>query len=423
MMKAKLLFLATFIVGMSIMKISAQTTYEWNYVNSLQNEWLQKICTQGLDTVYIVGRNGLIAKSTNRTATWTKLYPVATQLNDIIFCNPTTGFAVGHGGVILKTTDAGVSWAQQNSGITENLNAIAATGINNIWAVGDNGIVLFSTNAGANWQIKDLSTTAKLNDISFRNNVGYIVGNSHTCFVTSDYGQNWIPKNITVNNPYNFSITTFDLKSVCQTQNHVCILLGVDFRGHTINIDNSALIPMVAPGGFVTSFGMKNDSIGYGFWGGCTTGSSGCMVSIPTINILSSQNYIESMFDITATNIFNDQQSDISCVNDSIGYIVSGCSCFKLKRYIPDTIQGIGETGNKKLSIQNTYKKLIIQFETETIDKIELYNTAGLKIYSDRIHLNEMSKAINITNLSKGIYIIRACYKDNTFSNIKWIKQ
>lgn len=54
-MKTKLLFLATFIISVSFIKVSAQTAYKWENVNSLQNEWLQKICTQGLDTVYIVG--------------------------------------------------------------------------------------------------------------------------------------------------------------------------------------------------------------------------------------------------------------------------------------------------------------------------------------------------------------------------------
>ena len=102
-MKTKLLFLATFFITVLFLKASAQTTqYEWEYVNTLQNEWLQKICTQGLDTVYIVGRNGLIAKSTDRALTWSKQYPVKTQLNDIIFCNHTTGFAVGDNGTILR---------------------------------------------------------------------------------------------------------------------------------------------------------------------------------------------------------------------------------------------------------------------------------------------------------------------------------
>src|ERR1035437_3819074 len=118
-MKTKLLIIATILLLSSQVLLKAQTTqYKWDYVNSLQNEWLQKICTQGLDTVYIVGRNGLIAKSTDRVLTWNKQYPVTTQLNDIIFCNHTTGFAVGNNGTILRTADAGMSWTPMNSGVT-----------------------------------------------------------------------------------------------------------------------------------------------------------------------------------------------------------------------------------------------------------------------------------------------------------------
>ena len=67
--------------------------------------------------------------------------------------------------------------------------------------------------------------------------------------------------------------------------------------------------------------------------------------------------------------------------------------------------------------------KLTIQFENETLDKIELYGITGLKILSENIHANETSKSLNITDLSKGTYIIRAYFRDNTSTNIKWIKQ
>src|ERR1035437_10278764 len=160
-MKIKLLILVTILLLARPVSLKAQTTqYVWDYVSSLQNEWLQKICTQGLDTVYIVGRNGLIARSTDRTSTWSKQYPVTTQLNDIIFCNHITGFAVGNNGTILRTADAGMSWTPMNSGVTVNLNAIAATGTDNIWAVGDSGKVVYSTNAGVSWEKKDFSVLA-----------------------------------------------------------------------------------------------------------------------------------------------------------------------------------------------------------------------------------------------------------------------
>jgi hypothetical protein len=422
-MKTKLLFLATFFIFVSSVLVQAQTTYEWDYVSTLQNEWLQKICTQGLDTVYIVGRNGLIAKSTNRSATWSRQYPVNTQLNDIIFCNHTIGFAVGHGGVILKTTDAGVSWTQQTSGITENLNAITATGTDNIWAVGDGGTVVYSTDAGITWHKKDFSTLAKLNDISFRSNIGYIVGNDHTCFRSSDKGGSWITKDITLSNPYQTALI-----SVNQTLNHTCILIGInDFgtRGLSINVDNNLFIQ---PTYYATNFTMKNDSIGYGSSASCITGSSGgCNIGVQIFNLNKIDPYSTQYMGAStfSEDDFDVNHSDMSFVNDSIGYLATGSLLYRLKKYIPVIPEpnGLNIITNMKLTIENNSTELTIQFEDIKVEKIELYSISGLKMLTENINTNETSKCINITDLSKGIYIIRAYYRDNTFTNIKWIKQ
>jgi len=418
-MKTKLLFLATLFVTISFLKASAQTTqYVWDYVNTLQNEWLQKICTQGLDTVYIVGRNGLIAKSVDRALTWNKQYPVTTQLNDVIFCNQTTGFAVGNKGTILKTADAGISWELMNTGITVNLNAIDAIGADNIWAVGDSGKVVYSTNAGVNWQKKDFSTLANLNDISFRNNIGYIVGNAHTCFFSSDKGNNWAFKDIAIENP-----SADFLLSVNQTQNHTCILIGeYDFDGNTINVGNNTFIhPTNKLGNSISSFVMKNDSIGYGFIAAYLTGGGGSIILVPRINI---NNLNDHSIDQSLSNLasdYDDENSDINFVNDSIEYILSGPSLFQMKRYVaPD---GLNNITNKKLTIENNSTELTIRFEDTKVEKIELYSITGFKIHCEKINKNETSKSINIESLSKGTYIIRAYNRDNTSTNIKWIKQ
>jgi len=81
-MKTKIYFLAIFLFT-GIYAIQAQ---DWGYVNTLQDEWLRKIWTQGMDTVYIVGEKGLIARSIDKGETWTKQYfPTKAALNDIIF--------------------------------------------------------------------------------------------------------------------------------------------------------------------------------------------------------------------------------------------------------------------------------------------------------------------------------------------------
>lgn len=421
----KTTFLLLIYLVLSSTILLSQTQYEWEYVNSLQNEWMQKICTQGLDTVYIVGENGLIAKSTDRALTWSKQYPVTAQLNDIIFVNHTTGFAVGDNGTILRTTDAGANWTQQNSGVTVNLNAIAATGIDNIWIVGDSGKVVFSTDTGTTWQKKDFSTTAKLNDISFRNNTGYIVGNAHTCFYTSDNGSNWSIKDIALYNPY-----VTDLISINQTTNHTCILIGDNYigcHGLFINVDNNKFVIPVAY--YITNFTMKSDSIGYGSSFIVTTGKNdGYDLRVEIFNLNKYSYYLNDFMSVGDNNTFSFDDfdyyhSDMSFANDSIGYLACGAVLYYLTKYVPVIHDGLSENKDKKLSLLNNSNILTILFGNEKIDKIELYSITGLKVLTEKINPYETSKSINVNGFSKGTYIIRARCVNNTFINLKWIKQ
>ncbi len=91
---------------------------------------------------------GALARTTDGGMNWsTLLYDQAMQGLDF----PTTdiGFAVGWAGRILNTTDSGVTWSDQTSGTSVNLNGVsfggnALTGI----AVGDGGTILRTTNGG-----------------------------------------------------------------------------------------------------------------------------------------------------------------------------------------------------------------------------------------------------------------------------------
>jgi photosystem II stability/assembly factor-like uncharacterized protein len=92
---------------------------------------------------------GAIARTTNAGMNWsTLIYDQAIQA--LAFPQVTSGFAVGWGGRILHTTDGGVSWTDQNSGTSANLNGVsfASDALKGI-AVGDGGTSLWTTNGGA----------------------------------------------------------------------------------------------------------------------------------------------------------------------------------------------------------------------------------------------------------------------------------
>lgn len=407
---------------MCLTQTSFAVEQAWEKVPSLQSEGLQKICTQGPDTVYVVGKRGLIAKSTNRALIWTKQYPVSSQLNDIVFCNQNIGFAVGDSGVIIRTINAGVSWEKLNSGTTCNLTAIAASGIDNVWVVGDSGKVVFSTDTGLSWKKRDFALMTKLNDVSFKNNNGYIVGNNQTCFFSSDNGNNWKASAVTLSNSYQT-----DLLSVNQTLNHLCILIGNTYLGNcglSINVDNTLFIQ---PSNSISGFTMKNDSIGYGTTVNCIAGSNnGCFIRSQMFNLnmrnSNTLHYLAAVGSIEITEI-DFTHSDMNFVNDSIGYLANGAALFQLIKIIPEAINEISNASRSTLSISNNGAELIFKFENRNINRIDIYGITGLKLFSKNVNSTETSTSIHVENLPKGTYIVRTYNTDNNQNTIKWIKQ
>ena len=104
--------------------------------------------TTGVVSGILFDGRGALARTTDGGMNWsTLLYDAAIQGLDF----PTTdiGFAVGWAGRILNTTDSGVTWNDQTSGTSVNLNGVsfggnALTGI----AVGDGGTIIRTTNGG-----------------------------------------------------------------------------------------------------------------------------------------------------------------------------------------------------------------------------------------------------------------------------------
>jgi len=73
------------------------------------------------DRLVAVGERGHIILSDDDGYSWSQAnVPVITTLTGIYFVNPTTGWAVGHDAVVLKTEDAGKTWVKQFDGFDAN---------------------------------------------------------------------------------------------------------------------------------------------------------------------------------------------------------------------------------------------------------------------------------------------------------------
>jgi photosystem II stability/assembly factor-like uncharacterized protein len=382
---------------------------EWGYVNTLQNEILRKICTQGTDTVYIAGENGLIARSADHAMTWNKQYPVSTQLNDIIFCNYETGFVVGNNGVILKTGDGGNSWTQIPSGTTKNINAIAASGLNNIWAAGDSSLILHSVDNGNTWTQEFVlaENNIQLLDIAFRDSLGYFCGNFATVYKTDNYGIDWIKQTV-VEKTF---VEYYNAHSINITDNKAYIMMRDELYSTENHINWSYIITSQINPFFL------NDSVG-----------SSCELRIPigsssygALYIITTGNGGANWNDVRVRNIDNSvnfisMETDIVLVNDTLGYAVNGEVLVKKPAPVINGIDNL-RTDSFDMQIKQQGNTLQISSQTKTILSNEIISISGIKL----IH-SKNNPAIDISSIPKGVYFIYTVFMDNTKNIAKWLK-
>jgi len=417
-MKTKLLL--SIICACSLFAVKAQ---EWGYVNTLTNEYMRKIWTQGLDTVYIVGKNGLIARSIDQGATWNKHYfPTKVALNDIIFIDHYTGFAVGEQGTILKTADAGENWSKIPITTTSQINAIAATGLDNIWAVGDNSLILHSIDEGETWEQKNIlpETDRQLLDIAFRENLGYFTGNYATVYKTKDFGETW-NKQI-IDEGVNLSTIIYNSINVMENKTYlVSFLFDNGLYSTEDQINWMYISHLIGYYGGNNPF-FLNDNVGYVPSVLVPVGSGVGYVAIEktidggknwAMEEIRTRPYYPSSQDI------RDYPSKIKMINETLGYAIFSQVLFKIPAPILVSVNKIRE--NIKLSIsQITNNELVLNSESNPIQAIEIFDTLGKKLIHKQWQNPIREIAINI-NLHKGIYLIKVAHEDDAISINKYL--
>ena len=413
-MKTKLFIIATILLLCGQNLLYSQEA--WQYLGGLSDQYLWKVYAQSPDTVYIAGASsifngqGMIAKSTNGGANWTKTYTATNNLlKDIAFYNKNIGFTIGEKGVILKTTNGGTNWQLKTSGTTQNLNAIALTGLNNIWAVGDGGIVIHSTDEGETWQNKDFSTNDNFNDIIFYNSEGYIVGSNLAYYKTINTGTNW--------NKEPISIDENTLFSIQKTSNNLYVTAGTASspfaaykKGNTGNWD-------VLSGG--SGLYMINDGNGYSLFTGILTNGG---ENIANLNIIKNDNVVNQYTIFRSwTSYIDDTHSDIFVANDTMFYVISGNVLLKSSPDITDNLKTPLQNPNI-LTVQHNLKGSLTLISAYPIISYELINISGAILSSETLHSETTATTIDIPDISKGVYIIRTMLADKRTAICKWIK-
>jgi photosystem II stability/assembly factor-like uncharacterized protein len=154
---------------------------------------------------FIVGNNGLLLKSTDGGVTWNSysLDP-SFLLNEIFFINPDTGWVVGRHKIsnatdsvlILKSNDGGINWTVQFKGIVGELGCCPSTVqfIDELtgFVCGAYNLFLKTTNSGTDWIYHSIDSTRSFSALNFVNpDVGWMLSSDDKIFKTINGGENW----------------------------------------------------------------------------------------------------------------------------------------------------------------------------------------------------------------------------------------
>jgi len=161
-------------------------------------------CFDDSNTAYAVGYpgnirtlEGAILKTTNGGDTWVEMHSgVQTNLLGSYFTDENTGYAVGNGGVIVKTTD-GTRFEQLDlitrSGIPVGLSDIYCLSANECWLAGAAETVYHTINGGERWDEFDTGNTVSgLGGVYFTDEENGWVTGQQTIRHTNDTGVSWI---------------------------------------------------------------------------------------------------------------------------------------------------------------------------------------------------------------------------------------
>ncbi len=155
--------------------------------------------------VLAVGAAGTIVRSTDAGQTWQtgvtalvlageagdqRSQPTAT-LHAVAFGSAQVAWAVGDGGTILRTDDAGLHWERQPSGTTADLRGIATVSAAHAWAVGSGGLVLRTSDGGASWVGSTVPGKPDLVGIAARSPTTLVAVGSQSLVSTADGGGSW----------------------------------------------------------------------------------------------------------------------------------------------------------------------------------------------------------------------------------------
>ncbi|MCU0342323.1 MAG: YCF48-related protein [Ignavibacterium sp.] len=127
---------------------------------------------------------------------WQNPYPGSCGYRDIEFVSENSIWAVGYNGTIVKSTDGGNTWQNIYLNLSIELTGLSFIDEMHGTIAGENGTIIHTTNGGIDWQWQESGTSSYLTAVSFLNNdIGIAVGGAEV-LKTTDGGNTWVNQNI-----------------------------------------------------------------------------------------------------------------------------------------------------------------------------------------------------------------------------------
>lgn len=353
-------------------------------------------------TGIVVGNGGVIRKTSNAGLNWSASNSGTTvDLNDVVYVGASTFIAVGELGTILKTTNAGISWTFVNSGTTKDLFGICASGIN-LFVTGSDGTVLRSTNSGNAWTVLSTGVLLKLNKPYFLSGtLGYVVGDAGTILNTINGGQSW--------NFLPSGTSTYSLTGICfPDPAHGVVTGGISASNQAILLqtDNSGSLwtDQEIPNAFLSAVDFADASVGYAV-GGSVPGNTGL--------ILKTTNQGNSWSPVANT---SSRQLGVCFPSTQIGYTCGLDGT--ILRYAANTV-GLEENQESQIQISPNPGKGIftVSSETGTEYTIDVFSPEGKPVAFVQ-HAN----MIDLSAFPSGVYLV-TIHSENRNTTQRLVKE
>lgn len=121
---------------------------------------------------------------------WEYYTPTGNHLFDVAYRSTHVAVAVGELGVIIRSSDDGITWNVIDDGFSTDLHAVTFVNDNVVIAAGDSGRVMISRDAGVTWSNVILDNRLLFTDVAGHGSSAWLVADS-VLFVSHDEGRNW----------------------------------------------------------------------------------------------------------------------------------------------------------------------------------------------------------------------------------------